>query len=105
MIAFGREMRDSKNWYGRLPVILIDVHEELSKYLDDPLAYWKRPGVWQDVQSVYRPYLNAWPDDAYMRSIYTRYTCQCGQWAEAKRQIGILGDRAVASALGGAGQM
>jgi tetratricopeptide (TPR) repeat protein len=100
MLAFGRECRDSKNWYGRLPMVLVNAHDQLSRYAPKPDQYFQLPGVWADIQSVYQPILNAWPENALTRSKFAYYACQCGQWAEAKRQFDRLGDKAEAKAFG-----
>jgi hypothetical protein len=93
MIAFGHECRDSKNWYAKLPMLLPEAHDRLSKYVKNPDAYFRLPGVWADIQSVYVPRLNAWPDDHKARSKYAYYACASGNWAEAKKQFVRLGDK------------
>lgn len=101
MLAFGRECRDGRNWYGNIPFQLIEAHVVTSAYSQNPDDYFHDPTVWQDMQSVYEPYLAARPDSAYVRSRYAYWCCRCGQWAEARRQFDRLGDRAVPDRFGG----
>jgi hypothetical protein len=109
MLAFGRECAKAGNWEARVPFLLIEAHESLSKYPKgdrtdfasnpDP-AYFALPGVWADVQSVYEPYLKRFPAAHAERSKYARLACWAGQWPEANRQFQVLGnnvDRAVFS--------
>ena len=101
VLAFGRECRDSKNWYATLPFLLITAHQELVNYAPDKAAYYRDPVVWQDLQSVYRPYLLAFPERAEARNYYAFFACQCGQWSEARRQFDLLGDKVIPAVFGG----
>jgi hypothetical protein len=93
MLAFGRECLQDGNWKARVPFILVDAHEALSKYnRADPNAYFMQPGVWGDLKSVYDPYLKTYPNSLGDRSRFTLYACRCGQWDEANRQFAQLGD-------------
>jgi hypothetical protein len=100
MLAFAHECRASNNWYAQLPTLLVDAHDRLSRYVPKPEEYFQSPGVWADIQSVYQPMLNAWPQNAWVRSKYTYYACICGQWGEARKQFDRLGDQADAKVFG-----
>lgn len=93
MLAFGRELRDSQNHVARLGNHLISAHETLAKHSTDPQAYFHDPQVWDDIRSVFDPYIAATPDDATLRNSYAFNACRCARWAEARRQFEILGDR------------
>jgi len=98
--AFSESCRKSKNWVARLPIISLDVHEALAEASGNSDAYYKSPEVWRDVESVLRPWLEAFPNDASGRSRYTYFACKCGHWDEAKRQFALLGDRAIPDQFG-----
>ena len=105
MIAFGRELRDEQNWYAQLPFLLVEAHETLSIYLKNPEEYFGQPEVWNDLQSIYKPWLEVGPDNPYARSRYAYYACRCGKWSVAKQQFEILGDKALPQQFGGADKM
>ncbi len=109
MLAFGRECVKAGNWDARVPFLLIEAHLALSEYprgdrstfaaSPDP-AYFAVSEVWDDVQSVYEPYLKRFPTAHRDRSKYARLACWASQWAEANRQFQVLGknvDRSVFS--------
>jgi hypothetical protein len=94
MLEFGRECLKGGNWNAGFPFILVHAHEALSRYnRNDPDAYFKQPGVWPDIKSVYTPYLDMYPDATHQRSQLALYACRCGQWADANRQFVQLGDK------------
>jgi hypothetical protein len=93
MLAFGRECQQTGNWKAKLPLILVEAHENLSQYnRDNPGAYYQQADVWPDIKSAYDPYLQQSPKDAYERSRYAFFACLCGQWDEAHRQFTQLGN-------------
>lgn len=92
MIDFGRECLRGGNWEGRIPFVLVDAHEDLSKYASDPDEYYTKPEVWKDLKSVYEPFLARYPNAVWDRSYFAWYATQCGQWDEAKKQFDLLGD-------------
>ena len=102
MLAFGRECAQTRNWRGRLPLILVDAHERLAKYQtgkeDD---YFPRSGVWADIQSVLEPFSKQYPRMKWWRSRYAHFACRCGQWEAANRQFVLLGKDALPNAFGG----
>ena len=67
MIAFAHECRDGQNWYAQLPFQLVEAHQTLSQYAKDPDAYFHQPEVWEDLDSIYKPWLAAWPDNPFAR--------------------------------------
>jgi hypothetical protein len=105
MIAFGHECRDAMNWHAQLPFLLIDAHQQLAKMMADPQAYYHQPEVWEDIDSVYRQFFAAWPNEPYTRSRYAYYASLCGQWGIAREQFQRLGDKADPNAFDNATQM
>jgi hypothetical protein len=105
MIAFGHECRDGQNWYAQLPFQLVEAHQTLSKYAKDADAYFHQPEVWEDLESIYKPWLAAWPDNPFARSRYAYYACRCGQWGVARRQFELLGDKAIPAQFGGSDKL
>jgi hypothetical protein len=101
MLEFGRECLRGGNWKARLPLILPEAHEALAVYnRGNPDAYFTAPGVWQDIQAAYEPYLNACPKASLDRSRYAFLACRCGQWEVAHRQFVQLGGDAQPSPFG-----
>lgn len=105
MIDFGRRCLEAKDWRGDGPFELVETHRQLAQLIGDPDRYFAIPMVWQDIQSVYQPYLKARPANSYIRSSYCNYACRCGQWAEARKQFEALGDNALPDRFGGKDQM
>ncbi|MDB5357808.1 MAG: hypothetical protein JWN24_4261 [Phycisphaerales bacterium] len=101
MLQFGHDCLDSKNWYGTIPFTLIDAHDELMAYVQDPDAYLRLPVVWQDYQSVYEPYLRARPENNLAGSAYALLACKSGNWEIAKREFDTLGDKMEPRIFGG----
>jgi hypothetical protein len=100
MLAFGRACRDTKNWEGRLPFILVEAHRRLarislSRVPPDRIAegYYARPYVWNDIRSVYEPFLALHPESRYDKSCYARLAALCCQYALADRLFEELGDQ------------
>jgi tetratricopeptide (TPR) repeat protein len=105
MIAFGLECRESRNWRGDLPFMLIEAHESVSKLGQDLPGYFALDHVWKDVQSVYEPFLAARPKNAWARSRYAYYASLGRHWDVASQQFRELGETAIASQFGGAEAM
>lgn len=94
MVAFGRECLETCNWGSRIPIILVEAHILAAGYQNDPDAYIARPEVWKDIQSVYLPYLEAFPERHHDRSMYAKLACRAGQWMVADEQFKRLGNHA-----------
>jgi tetratricopeptide (TPR) repeat protein len=92
MLEFGRQCRDTGNWEASLPMVLIDAHEALARYVQPPEAYFQQPGVWDDIRSVFETRLKRHPELRYERSEFAKWAVLCGQFAEAHRQFQTLGN-------------
>ena len=96
MLQFGRDVVADGNFYSSLPTILVEAHQRLADhYAPDADAYWLRPGVWDDVRSVYEGYLKRrgrFTD--YYRNALARAAVRCHQWHSADEQFKQLGDKA-----------
>ena len=81
-LAFGRSCVASKEWGGRVPLVLHYLHESLAKYnqLSNSPAYWQRPQVWPDVKSSFDKFFVLNPDDHSYRHDYARAAYYCGQY-------------------------
>lgn len=82
MLAFGRECVESKDWAGHVPLILLDAHLALRRYLDKSVQddYWKQPGVWPDIKAAFDRFLELNPEAIGWRHNYTLYAYHCEQW-------------------------
>ncbi|MEP6757252.1 MAG: hypothetical protein ABJA67_17230 [Chthonomonadales bacterium] len=92
-IAFGRECVASTNWGGEIPLLLVQAHQSLAKYLpkEKQSDYWLLPGVWEDVQSAYNKYLKAHPKDLLERSYYAVFAYSGSHWDVLNEQLLLLG--------------
>lgn len=104
MLDFGHECAKTGHWAGKIPFILIQTHERFAREFHktkqgDYKDYFKRPGVWEDIKSVYEPYLKLHPKAAKDRGKYARFACWSGDWAEGHRQFEILGTNVVLGAF------
>ncbi len=94
MLAFGRECVKGGNWKARLPFILVDAHAALARYQQNNIdGYYQQAGVFDDLKSVYEPYLRMNPQARLERSQYAQLACRCNRWEEADKQFQALGDR------------
>ena len=94
MLDFGHECLESDKWGGRVPLILVDAHDELAKTLnaDARLDYWKDPEVWSDVKGAYDKFFKANPDAIGFHHNYARFAYWAEQWDELNRQLPLLGE-------------
>lgn len=95
MLEFGRECVASKNWGGKVPLTLLDVHRELATLMptaDERRAYWRQPDVWPDVRASYGRFFELNPRAVPTRENYAYYALRCGQLQVFLDQIKILQD-------------
>jgi hypothetical protein len=95
MIQFGRECVASDKWTGMVPLVLPNVHEAVSRYIEDPArrrAYWRQPEVWQDVQAGYEKYFKLNPAETDRRKNYAMHAFQCGQLDDFLKQAALMGE-------------
>ncbi len=92
MLKFGHECVATGNWHGQIPFALARVHLAIAEEAEDRAAYFKQPAVWQDVQAVFRPFFDLYPEEHYHRNLYARLACECGQWKVADEQFKIIGE-------------
>lgn len=100
VIAFARQCRQTENWRGRLPFALIEAHLAYSHNPVEEEGHLQQPAVWEDISSVYRRYLELYPDDSHVRSEYARIATRCYHWDEAHRQFLVLGEKAEVQVFG-----
>jgi hypothetical protein len=92
MLKFGRECLDSKTWGGRIPLVLAEAHNSLSRYYegDEQKAYWRQPRIWEDIKASYETFFTNCPDAAAYRKHYARYAYRCEQWDDLKKQLSLM---------------
>jgi tetratricopeptide (TPR) repeat protein len=97
MEFFGRQCLATQNWWGPIPTILVEAHEEIARCgIEDPKAYFARPQVWKDIESVYRSFLEVYPDShlaPWYRSKLAKWACDCQQWDAARKVFAEIGDQ------------
>ncbi len=93
MIAFGLDCVESREWGGRVPLILLDAHEAIRRYLDKPEQddYWKRPEVWPDIEASFNRFFELNPDATSWYHNYARYAWRCERWDKLNELIPRLG--------------
>jgi len=81
-IAFGRDCVESKEWKGRVPLMLWEAHRMLANDKATGLkdAHWKQPGVWEDVRDSFERFFKLNPEEVGWRHDYALYAYKCGQF-------------------------
>jgi hypothetical protein len=94
MLQFGRECVASKKWGGRVPLILIDAHDAVARYIDKDKrhAYWEDPSVWPDIKGAFEKFFELNPDAISWRHNYAWYAYACGQWDDFNEQVQKMGE-------------
>lgn len=89
LLEFGHQCVDSLQWKGRVPLILMEAHEQLSRRLpeDEQRAYLKNPDVWKDVQLSYERFFELNPEERGLRPNYAWAAYHCGQYAAFLDQV------------------
>ena len=93
LLAFGRECMETENWRAGIPMTFIKIHEYLADHTADPDTYFTERGVREDIRDVFGPHLLNFPDDVKTRCNYAHYAMRCDDWATAKAQFDIIGDK------------
>lgn len=104
MLEFGRECVMSKEWGGRVPLILVKAHTRLvDEYLPaaDRAGYWKRPEVWRDIKAAYERYLRTNPDDSGALYNFIWYANAGEHWDKVNELVPKLGKDVDYSAFDG----
>ena len=96
LMQFAHECVQTENWYGNLPLILVETHKEYGAYAK-PAGYFKNPQVWADAKRLSLACLLVHPDDNYHRSLYAFMACKCGHLVVANKLFKTLGDQVVVS--------
>jgi Domain of unknown function (DUF4034) len=93
LLDFGRECVQSKEWGGRVPLILLDAHLAIRRYYDKPKQddYWKLPEVWPDIQAAFDRFFELNPGVTKWYQNYAWYAYLCGQWDKFNELIPKLG--------------
>lgn len=83
-ISFGRECVESKEWKGRVPLMLWQVHRMLANDNASGLkdAHWKQPGVWEDVRDSFERFFELNPGAISWRHDYAFHAYKCGQFGK-----------------------
>ena len=92
LLKFGRECVASEKWGGRVPLVLVDAHMRLVRYVPDgkQKEYWKRPEVWKDLKAGFDKFFENCPDANGTRQRYVLCAYRCEQWEELNRQVSLL---------------
>jgi peroxiredoxin len=93
LIDFGWQCVESKRWGGHVPLILLDAHEALARYVDktNRADYWKQPQVWPDIQAAFERFFQLNPGETGWLHNYAWNAYRCGQWAKFNELVTRLG--------------
>jgi len=102
-LAFARSCVDSKQWAGRVPLVLRDLHHSLADYngLDESPQYWHRPEVWRDIQSSYDRFFECNPTAHGWRHNYASDAYLCGAYSAFLEQTRLFGSQTNYAYFGG----
>jgi hypothetical protein len=92
VVGFGRQCRDTGNWTGGLPLALVHAHQMLARDLGNKREYYKQPVVRADIESVYRPLLQKFPDALAARTDFFALAVEQGWTNIAREQRAVLRD-------------
>jgi hypothetical protein len=96
MIEFGHECAKTQNWRAGIPQFLADAHVIAAQWTRTRFdAYFKQPGAWEDIVTVYEGHLLNFPDDVYHRNQYLLMAFRAQRPDVGYRQSQILGDKAM----------
>jgi hypothetical protein len=93
MLDFGRQCVRSRDWGGRVPLILLDAHYAIQRRMEGNAKndYWKQPQVWLDLQAAFDRFLTLNPDATNWYHDYALYAYRCGQWDKFNELLTKLG--------------
>lgn len=100
MLNFGRECLKTENWRAGIPLILVQVHEQLASESADLTEYYANKDVWQDLRDAYEGHLVNFPEDLRQRCAYAKLAARCQRWDVVSRQIALIGDKPDLSVFG-----
>ena len=105
MLAFAHQCRDGENWRSQIPWLQVTAHTTVANYSPSRAAYdayYLRPGVWEDIRSVYEGYLHHGGGITYgAHSHYAAFAVLCHQWKVANAEFKLLGKHANPADFGG----
>jgi hypothetical protein len=99
MHQFALQCVKEGRWVDQLPFILISAHDEFATDFVSKEEHFRKPGVWEEIKLVYEEYLSRFPENNVKRSSYVYHAALCGQWAEVKKQMDLLGNLLVPTAF------
>lgn len=93
LLAFGRECAASPHWGGRVPLILVDAHKIVAGPTDrrQPFAYWRKPGVWEDLEASFEKFFRLNPSQTSWYHNYALYAFRCGNYDRFNELLPKLG--------------
>jgi hypothetical protein len=93
LITFGRECIESKEWGGRVPLTMLDVHEAIANYrkTDERTNYWKQTSVWLDVRDAFERFFELNPDARGWYHNYAWYAARAERWDKVQELLPKFG--------------
>jgi hypothetical protein len=93
LLGFGRECLNSSRWGGRVPLMLVSIHQSIVRDLpqEEQDAYWKRPAVWRDINAAYQRFFQLNPNAKDYLPGYVELAYQCEQWSKVNELVAKLG--------------
>jgi tetratricopeptide (TPR) repeat protein len=94
VFAFAHSCANDALAGSRIPLILVEAHEQMSKIWARPgmhrKDYDKLPGIWEEIKPIFEAFLASHPDDMKERNRYAKYAYYAGDYIEAVQQFKII---------------
>ena len=90
LLDFGRECAKSGVAISPAPYLLLEAHKTCANYSRD-LAYFKRPGVWEELKPALETLVQRFPRSPLFRNEYARMAFLAGDFGTAYQEVQRLG--------------
>lgn len=100
MLAFGRETLKGAPGDSLAPVVLAKAHWEIYHNREHDRRYFQDPAVWAEISGVYDLLCRRFPDSVERHNWFAITAYLAGDFATARRELDIVGDRWLRSAWG-----
>ena len=93
LLDFGSQCMASNNWQSGITLVGLQTRFDLAQLMKGQNNPLKHPDVWKEVQQVFDPLVQAYPESAWVRTSYLRWAHYCGQRQVALKQNHAIGGK------------
>jgi hypothetical protein len=93
LLEFGTQCMATNNGQAGLTVIGLQTRFDVARMMKGQNDTLKHPEVWKEVQQVFDPLVQTYPDSAWVRTSYLRWAHYCGQRQTALKQNHAIGGK------------